>query len=197
LIQSKKNNGSIRNMIRTVTIAALAVSLALGFSARAGIIIPPTTVTFNGNPTPDYVLTITYGVTESASLYTYSYALSVSPGEQLTSFTIGGAPDPVVTDTAVISSYGGADTSLSGITGDSIIYQWDFNAGITTADVSYTSAYGPTLATFTLNGDDDTWGSPPGIPAPIPEASTILAGVLTILPLGFGAFRAWRRDRRF
>lgn len=143
------------------------------------------------------MLTITYEVTESAGLYTYCYALSTSPGEQLTSFTIGGSPDPVVTDTAVISSYGGADTSLSGVTGDSIIYQWDFNAGVTNADVSYTSSYGPTLATFTLNGDGDTWGSPPSIPAPIPEVSTFLAGILTILPLGFGAFRAWRKDRRF
>lgn len=184
-------------MRKVFAVATLIVSLAAEFSAQAGIIIPPTTVTFDSSPTPGYELTIIYEVTQSAGLYTYSYALSAPAATPLTSFTIGGAPDPVVTESAVITSYGGADTSLSGVTADSIVYQWDFNSGITTADISYTSAYGPTLATFTLNDDGVVWGSPPGIPAPVPEASTILAGILTILPLGFGAFRAWRKDRNF
>ncbi|HTV63940.1 MAG TPA: hypothetical protein VMH30_15375 [Verrucomicrobiae bacterium] len=31
--------------------------------------------------------------------------------------------------------------------------------------------------------------------APVPEPSTVMAGALMILPLGFGAFRALRKER--
>jgi hypothetical protein len=183
-------------MRKLITFTALFVSLAVALSARADIIIPQTSVTFDGT-SPGYELTIVYEVTLNAGLYTYSYDLSTSPAEPLSSFTIGGNPDPIDTQSVVITAYGGADTLLSGATGNSIVFQWDFNSGITSADVSYTSVNGPRLASFVLNDDDIGWTSPPGIPAPtpVPEASTIFAGLLTILPLGFGAFRAWRKDR--
>jgi hypothetical protein len=185
--------------MRTFTkITAAVMLIALGLSARASIVIPPTVVTYNGISNPAYQLAITYEVTLNAGLYTYSYDLATTPAEEITSFTIGGTPDPVDTESVVITSYGGADPTLSGPTADSIVFQWDFNSGITSADVSYTSVNGPRLATFTLNDDDVDWGSPPGIPAPtpVPEASTVIAGAVMILPLGVSAFRALRKGRK-
>ncbi len=183
-------------MKKIITITAAAVFLAIGLSARAQIIIPSTLVTFNGT-TPGFDLSITYEVTENAGLYTYSYNIVTDPSESLSSFTLGGTPDPVDTDSVVITQYGGADTLLSGVTANSIIFGWDFNSGITSADVSYTSVNGPRLATFTLNDHGIGWTSPPGIPAPtpVPEASTILAGVMMVLPLGVGAVRSMRKAR--
>lgn len=184
------------NMRKFITFTALFVSLAVAISARGDIIIPQTSVTFDGS-SPGFELTIVYEVTLNAGVYTYSYDLTTSPAEPLTSLTIGGTPDPVDTESVVITAYGGADMSLSGVKDNSIVFQWDFNSGITSADISYTSVNGPRLATFTLNDDGVGWTSPPGIPAPtaVPEPSTILAGLLTIIPLGIGAFRSWRRDR--
>ena len=183
-------------MKKVITLAVAVVFLAIGLSARAQIIIPSTMVNFTGT-SPGFDLSITYEVTENAGLYTYSYNIVTDPSEPLSSFTLGGTPDPVYTQSVVITQYGGADTALSGVTGNSIIFGWDFNSGITSADVSYTSLYGPRLATFTLNDHGIGWTSPPGIPAPtpVPEASTVLAGVLMVLPLGVGAVRSMRKGR--
>jgi hypothetical protein len=185
-------------MKKLIPIVPLVAFLAIGISARAAIVIPSTTATFNGVPYSSDGLSITYEVTETGGLYTYSYDLATSPAEYLTSFTIGGSLNSVDTQSVFISSYGGADTSLSGVTENSVIYEWDLSSDITSADVSYTSPNAPTFATFTLNDDGVEWGSPDSIPAPapVPEASTLLAGALMVLPFGVGAFRALRKDRR-
>jgi hypothetical protein len=183
-------------MKKVITITAAMCLLAIGLSAQAQIIIAPTMVNFTGT-SPGFNLSITYGVTENAGLYTYTYDIVTDPSEPLSSFTLGGTPDPVYTQSVVITQYGGADPLLSGVTGNSIIFGWDFNSGVTSADVSYTSMYGPRLATFTLNDHGVGWTSPPGIPAPtaVPEASTVLAGAMMVLPLGIGAVRAMRKSR--
>ena len=183
-------------MKKVITIAAAVCLLAIGLSAQAQVIIPSTVVNFTGT-TPGFDLSITYEVTLNAGLYTYSYDIVTDPSEPLSSFTLGGTPNPVFTQSVVITQYGGADPSLSGVTADSIIFGWDFNSGVTSADVSYTSQYGPTYATFTLNDHGIGWTSPPGIPAPtaVPEASTVLAGAMMVLPLGIGAIRSMRKSR--
>lgn len=185
-------------MRKLMAIVPLGALLAMGLSAHADIVIPSTEVSFNGIPYFSDALSITYEVTETAGLYTYSYDLATTPAEYLTSFTIGGALNAIDTQSVFISSYGGADPFLSGVTGDSVIYEWDFNSGITSADVSYTSPNAPMFATFTLNGDGVEWTAPDSVPAPspVPEASTLLSGALMALPFGVGAFRALRKDRR-
>lgn len=183
----------------------IVILLALGFSARAQVILQ-NEATFSGNsPYSSYQLTIAYEVTLSDGLYTYSYDLSTSPAVKLTSLTIGGSLDPVDTQSVVIQPGGGIDLSLSGASNDSIGFIWDLNPGATSGDVSFTSTNAPTMTTFTLNGDGVEWGSPGSIPAPdaalipapapVPEAPTIFAAVLMILPLGVAGFRALRRDR--
>jgi hypothetical protein len=181
-------------MIKTTVCIIL---LALGLSVRAQIIIPSATVTFNALSNPGYQLSITYEVTDTGGLYTYSYDLVTTPAVKLTSFTIGGTPDPVDIDSVAIQNAGGIDFGNSGAIDGSIDFAWDLNPGTTSSDVSYTSTNAPTMATFTVNDDGLEWGSPASIPAPtaVPEAPTILAGALMILPLGVAGFRALRRDR--
>lgn len=186
-------------MIRA-TIAILFLALAV--STQAQIIIPSTMVTFSGEsggvPQPGYQLSITYEVTESAGLYTYSYGLATTPGVPILSFSLGGTLDPIDTQTAAILSYGKALPALSGITGNSIAFGWGIGSDVTSDTVSYTSTLGPTMATFTVNDDDIVWTAPPPIPAPtapVPEASTLMAGAMMILPLGVGLFRAIRKQR--
>ncbi len=185
-------------MRKFIAIVPVVTFLALGLCARASIVIPPTLVDFNGVPYSSDGLSITYEVTQDSGLYTYSYAFVTTPANPLTSFTLGGALNPVDTQSVFISSYGAADPFLSGVTSDSIIFEWDAGSGVTSDDVSYTSPNAPILATFTVNDDDVEWGSPNSIPAPaaVPEASTALAGALMILPLSIGAFRALRKNRK-
>lgn len=181
----------MRKFIASILFAGL---LAAGLSAPAQI-IGPTTVTYNGVKDSSE-LSITYEVTHSGGLYTYSYDLVTDPGEELTSFVIGNASDPVNTASVVIVSSGGAFSSGIGATGDYIYFEWNVTSDTTSADVSYTSPFAPTFVPFTLTGGDD-WTSPANIPAPapVPESSTLLAGALMILPFGVGVFRAMRKDR--
>jgi hypothetical protein len=182
---------------------AVAVALAItGLSASAQIIIPPTMVTYEGQSggvtLPNYFLSITYGVTESAGLYTYTYTLVTTPGEPMLSFTLGGNVDPVFTQSAGISNFGASNPALDGITGNSVVFGWNFIPGVTSDTVAFTSPYGPRLATFTLNDDDILWTSPDAIPAPtpVPEAPTVLAGVMMLLPFSVATFRSFSRARK-
>lgn len=186
--------------MRNIVTFAVAMMLAvMGISARAQI-IPPTTVTFEGQsggaPLPNYQLAITYEVTESAGLYTYTYTLVTTPGEPLLSFTLGGNVDPVYTQSALISNPG--MSAISGFTANTFVFGWGLPQDITSDTVAYTSPYGPTMATFTVNDDDIVWTSPASIPAPapVPEAPTVLAAAMMILPFGVAAFRALRKERK-
>jgi hypothetical protein len=182
-------------MSKFIAIIVTATLFALVPAVRAQlVIIPQTTVMYSGNEFPSDQLSITYEVTETGDLYTYSYDLSTSPAVDIQSFIIGGPSDPVNTQGVVISSYGGAFNA--GATGNLIGYTWAVSSLPTSADVSYTSPNAPTYAIFSMNGGD-TWNSPDNIPAPavIPEASTLLAGAMMILPLGVGTFRSLRKER--
>lgn len=190
-------------MKKFVTIAAAVAFAIIGLSAQAQI-IPPTMVTFQGQSggttLPNFDLSITYEVTESAGLYTYSYTLVTTPGEPMLSFTLGGNVDPVFTQLAAISNPGATDPALNGITANSVVFGWDFIPGVTSDTVAYTSPYGPTMATFTLNDDDIVWTSPDSIPAPtpavVPEAPTVLAGAMMLVPFSLAAFRSLRKGSK-
>jgi hypothetical protein len=188
-------------MMKIAKIVVAVMFAAIGLSAQAQIIIPSTAVTFTGqsggSSVPNSTLSITYEVTLSGGLYTYSYILSSPSTDPMLSFTLGGVTDPVDTQTVAFANIGHTDPALNGITANSIVFGWDFSKAVTSDTVSYTSVNGPTLATFTLNDDDVVWGSPSPIPAPtpavVPEAPTVLAGAVMLLPFGVGAFRSMKK----
>ncbi len=184
----------MRNLIRTFVVVAL---MAIGFSARAQLVIGSATyVGQSGGSSTPFDLTIDYSVTQTGSSYLYSYTFSTSLAAQLLSFTLGGSTDPIDTQGLVISDFGLTDTGLDAVLDNSVVFGWDANAGVTNDTVAFTSPLAPGTATFTMNGPDILWTSPPSIPAPVPEASTIFAGAMMLLPFGIGAYRAIRKHRR-
>src|SRR5580658_2288292 len=116
---------------------------------QAMVIIASTNVVFNGiingTPNPAYQLDITYDVTLSSGLYEYDYTLTTFPSENVYSFSLGGAPDPINTTGLQIINYGGAVTNASGFNSVSVAWGWSVLAPVTTTTVSFTSPIGPQL----------------------------------------------------
>jgi hypothetical protein len=163
-------------MKKSITVAVALFLAAVSFQARAIIIIAPETVSFvgvsDGVSQPNDRLYITYEVTESRSgVFEYSYDLQTIDPEDLTSFTIGGASDPLNTAGMKMVDYGYADKGASGFNSDSAGWDWGFNSGVTCDDLSFTSDVAPGYADFTANDDDMEWTSPSLIAAPVPEPS--------------------------
>lgn len=169
----------MKNLIRI----AFAVFLgAAPFHAGAIVIIAPQTVSYvgvsNGASQPNDRLYITYEVIEiCAGTFEYSYDLQTMNPEALTSFTIGGGDDPLITTGMTMVDYGKADPDDSGFNSDSVGWDWGFKSNVTSDDVSFTSDVAPGYADFTANDDDIEWTSPSPLPAPVPEPSvfTLLA----------------------
>ena len=136
---------------------------------------------------PSDLLTIAYEVDFSSvsNVFTYDYTLTTTPGELLTSFTLGGGPDPINTTGLDIINYGGAVVGASGFTSDSVIWGWGPLSDTTSALVSFTSPIGPENATFIVSDDDIAWSAPAPIPAPVPEPSSfaLLAGMIFVCGL--------------
>lgn len=175
-------------MKKLAMIAAAAALLAVGSSAHATIILSGSTSSVTGNsPNTGNDITIGYTVDLTGGLYTYTYMLSTSPAEKLTSFTIGSLSDPLFTSTAMVTTGTG-----SVIPGYAVVFYF---TGQTSATVAFTSDYGPGESAWGINDLSVTWNNPPLIPAPVPEASTVMAGALMLLPLGIGAIRAVRKER--
>jgi hypothetical protein len=159
---------------------SFAIAILLGaasFQARAIIIIAPQTVSFvgvsDGVTHSDNRLYITYQVNElSSGIFEYDYQLQTINPEALTSFTIGGAADPLITAGMSMLDYGSAEADASGFNSDSVGWDWGFNSDVTSDDVSFTSDIAPGYADFTANDDDMAWTSPALLPAPVPEPST-------------------------
>jgi hypothetical protein len=180
----------MKNYQLSFAAAALGLLAAGAYSVQAQIVGPLTdTYTSDGD-----TLTIVSTVTENASsVYTYDYQISTSPGADLTSFTIGDFPTAI--GATAITLVGGANQS--GVLSDSVFWDWNpaTDGGLTSAEVAYTSTVAPGLSNFSLNDDVIDWSSPPPIPAPVPEPSTVAAGCLLLLPFGIGTLRALRKER--
>jgi len=185
--------------MKKIMVCAMVVALVvLSRPAHANVVIATNTVTYNGivdgSPDPAYLLNITYDVTFDSGLYTYNYLLSTAPAEDIYAFALGGAPDPINTTGLTITSYGGGSLADSGFDSDSVVWEWGFNSGVTTADVSFTSPIGPEYATFTLNDDDIAWTSPASIPAPVPEPSSF--ALISACAFVYGLFKYRKAIKR-
>jgi hypothetical protein len=93
-----------------------------------------------------------------------------------------------------LDSTAGLLWTLNGSAGDnstaSEMNMW-YNAG---------AQYGDPAGSYSLwgalpNYDPEAYGDASLTPAPVPEASTMLAGALLLLPLGIGAIRSLRKER--
>jgi len=185
----------MKNLALILIVAALT-GMSIPAQAIIVVAIPTNTVTFTGiynfAPDPAYQLSITYDVTEdnNTGLYTYNYDLVTTPAELLSSFSIGGAPDPIDTF-SMIQSYGLAESSpASAVLNNSVVWEWAAGNDIPSDDVSFTSTIAPGYATFTVSDDDIDWTSPMSIPAPIasvPEPSSF--GLLAVAAFAFGVVR--------
>jgi hypothetical protein len=195
-------------MKKTLLIAAALALMAIGLSARAGVVLSGTAYMTQGDipqTMPD--LQVAYTVSLSGSLYTYTYTFSVgnlsgntftpTTANPVTSFTV---------DTPFSTSIGNISTDSSGVTGLLIpnnSITWAETSPANSDTVSYTSLFGPILGGGSANdgAPSVSWSvanpgaSPIPDPAPVPEASTIMAGALMLLPLGIGAVRAIRKER--
>ena len=160
-------------------------------------------------------LQVAYSVNvDMANLYTYSYTFTVgtlagtgftattisSPynGNPVNAFTID---TPFSSTIANISSVAGGFGQLT--VNNSITWSYLGAFGIAAPQlsdtVSFTSSYGPGLNGGRGNDGSPSvaWSTTPGslVAAPVPEASTVMAGALMLLPFGIGAIRSLRKDR--
>lgn len=161
-------------MNKSITIAIAIFLGAFCLNAGAIIVVGPQTVSYVGisddTPQPNNLLDITYEVDEiQAGVYLYNYELQTIDPAALTSFTIGGAHDPINTTGMAMLNYGHADANDSGFNSDSVGWDWGFRSDITSDEVSFTSDVAPGYAGFTANDDDIEWSSPALLPAPVPE----------------------------
>lgn len=167
-------------MKKSTAFAIASLLAAASFQARAAIVIAPQTVSFAGVSDgvihPNNCLYITYEVTEiNSGVFEYDYALQTINPEALTSFTIGGAGNPLITTGMSMLDYGKAEAGASGFNSDSVGWDWGFNSNVTSDNVSFTSDIAPGYADFTANDDDMAWTSPALLPAPVvpvPEPAT-------------------------
>jgi hypothetical protein len=136
-------------------------------------------------------------------LYTYLYQFTPLSDSPIGQFQINANyVNGVLTDGLLIS--GAAYTLTGAITEGGAINSgadvlWSWNPATTKEQlVGFTSNFGPgdgygflTGASFGTWADSPSEGTPTVVP--VPESSTVLAGVLVLLPLGIGALRSWRK----
>jgi hypothetical protein len=193
--------------------AAVAMALAATEPAAQATLTPEVTGSGNfvfGNPVTSTIL-VNYDVVfdSSSALYTYLYTFTPIPGANIGQFTINAKyVNSVLTLGTTIS---GAPYVLTGAITDSgtslgnVSWVWSPYTA-TPQFVGFTSLFGPTPGTGSLN-DDTTgpWGDNPGstgtsitVPdlATVPETPTIVAGILMLLPFGASVVRSLRKKRR-
>ncbi len=196
----------MKNRKLTIAVAALAIA-AIGPSAQATLTQAASgsgNLVFGSTST----IVVDYDVVfdSSSSLYTYLYSFTPIPGDNIGQFTINSKYVTRLLDSGTVIS--GAPYALTGAITDSgtslghVSWVW---SPYTASEqfVGFTSLFGPTTGTGSLN-DDTTgpWGDNPGstgtpvnVPGAtsVPEASTVLAGAFMLLPLGFGMARSLRK----
>ena len=196
-------------MKKLLTVAAAAAGLmAIGTAAQAGVVMSGTSYLTQGDiPQTQPSLQVVYSVSLTGSTYTYSYTFTVgnlvgssftpTTANPVTAFTI---------DTPFSLSIASISTDSSGATGVLAVNNnitWLYSNPANTDTDSYTSLFPPTLGGGSGNdgAPSVSWsvanpgGTPIPDPTPLPEASTVMAGALMLLPLGIGAVRALRKER--
>jgi hypothetical protein len=156
----------------------------------------------------------------SDSVYTYLYSFTAYPNDVITTFNVNVNSSYLLSVLAYgtsLSYYGppagfgatvtGSDVGPFGFTITPTTTSWSFDPTIEPIleTVAFTSLYGPSNGTASLIDDGNgPWGDNPGspsgatpipVPSPVPEASTVMAGALMLLPFGIGAIRSLRRER--
>lgn len=179
-------------------IAAAAALMAIGRSAQAQIVYYYAESTSHGNFDPTGpTLQIESDVTGSY-LYTYTFtvgtggtwgSISSTPEASFTAVNENpiGYIDITVVDPSDITSI----SSGGVLSGDDIT--WNFGTKATPITVSFNSPLPPGL--FDVTADDSSVDWSGSVLTPVPEASTVMAGALMLLPLGIGAIRAVRKER--
>lgn len=183
-------------------------------SAEAGLTISGTAYLTQGDGAAP-VLQVAYSAVDT-TLWTYTYTFTVGDlsGQTFTPVAINPVEQFTVDASFVnAGSVTSADGALHSIGSGDVTWSYEpvtipdvgtFGTTPQESDtVSFTSAYGPTLGGATGNDGvpSVSWsaaspgGSPVVVPAPVPEASTIMAGALMLLPFGIGAVRSLRKER--
>lgn len=171
----------------------LAVILAMivgAGTAQATLVLGPTTVDIRGaaGAAP---LSVDYYVCLSGTTFTYYFVLTPPAGTSASSFTVDISGNAIVSDvTSTSSAYIPPPIIDNGVS-----VTWDFSDLTGTATNSFQSQSSPTIlgmsSASSING---LWVDPP-VPAAVPEVSTVFAGLLMLLPLSIGIFRALRKTR--
>ena len=153
------------------------------------------------------VLQVNWTVTQQQSDWLYSYAFTVGDlsGSSFTAETTANPVTSFTVDASFVNvgSLTSVDGALSGIGSGTV--NWSYilepNSAVYSDTVSFTSDYGPTLGTASANDGGVSWSTANAgstlvpVPAPVPEASTVMAGALMLLPFGIGAVRSLRKER--
>jgi len=166
-----------------------------------------TAYTYDGGADTGTLASYVYGVgVDSANTLgglTFVYVLTVNanPGLLLGELQIGSTSSQSYWGSTVEMGYG-TGTAVAPATGslnlDSILnFKWSPES--TTAGTYYL-VVGTAIKTYELSTSTvQDGGASPNItilaPAAVPEASTVMAGALMLLPLGIGAVRALRKER--
>jgi hypothetical protein len=210
--------------MKKITLAIAGVALAVLATQQSAQATLTTEASGTANltgpaPSPVYV---NYDVIldSSDSTYTYLYSFTAFPGDPISLFTVNASYVlSVLGYGSSLSSYGlpqgfgvtvtGSDQGPFGPLITPTTVSWQFYTPIEPIleTVAFTSLFGPINGTGSLiDGGSGPWGDNPGAPegsspipvpspASVPEASTVMAGALMLLPFGIGAIRSLRRER--
>lgn len=177
-------------MKKLAIIAVTVALMAIGRSTQAQL-TEYYVAQQGGSPDPSGpVLQVISTVTGSYN-YNYAFTLGYGTGAAFTPEDTANAIllfSVTLLDTTGVSNISGG----GGLVGNTIIWTFPF---VYTGDVSYTSPNPPGTFDATAQDVSVNWTGGVLVPAAVPEASTIMAGALMILPLGIGAFRVLRKER--
>lgn len=208
-------------MKKILMMAAAAALLTIGYSSQAQIVFSGTgTMTGAGQPN----ISVNYFVYLNSGIYTYAYEftapvslgeyeVNVGNGSFVSSVLLSGnttigsiaTANSATLGATLTAAFTGANTTYTAESVSSTTVQWQNNPSAAAGSYAFafTSIYPPTPGTGSIIDDSvGPWGNNPGsggtqipVPAPVPEASTVMAGALMLLPLGIGALRALRKER--
>ncbi|HEY1662561.1 MAG TPA: hypothetical protein VGI03_09100 [Verrucomicrobiae bacterium] len=173
---------------RNAKILAVLAMIVLACTVQANLVLGPTTVDLPQQG-GGAAISVDYYVCLSGSTYTYYFVITPPAGSgALSSFTVDISNPAVLSDITSTSSAYVPPPVIDN--GESVT--WNFSDLTGTATTSFQSQSSPTV----LGMSDATSLSGSWVdPEPVPEASTVIAGMLMLLPLSVGIFRALRRVR--